>query len=167
MQTEGNTYTWIFSFISWEGLKAITIPTQETHILPRSWFLIPFHNNRNQDSEEMADSSTEAVNIQDEGRACCSAKKWGFKPSINGAMSKSHRNQLKELPRGKVFLNNEIQRVVLNYYPKLKKKTKSHTNIKVWMTISSETNKCILHEQFQVISVEMTPLRRRSIVLQA
>ena len=35
------------------------------------------------------------------------------------------------------------------------------------MTISRETNKCILHEQFQVISVEMIPLRRRSIVLQA
>ena len=125
--TGGNTYTCIFSFVSWEGLKAITVPKQETQILPRFWFLISFHNNRNQDSEEMADSRTEAKNIQDEGRACCSAKKWeGFKPSINGAISKSHRKELwlKKLPSGNVFLNNEIQKVVLNYHPKYKKKKK-------------------------------------------
>ena len=169
--TGGNTYTCIFSFVSWEGLKAITVPKQETQILPRFWFLISFHNNRNQDSEEMADSRTEAKNIQDEGRACCSAKKWeGFKPSINGAISKSHRKELwlKKLPSGNVFLNNEIQKVVLNYHPKYKKKKKRfHTDIKEWMNISRENNKCISCEQFQVISVEMTPLRRRSIILHA
>ena len=43
---------------------------------------------------------------------------------IDGGISKFHRNQLKELPSGNVFLNNEIQKVVLNFHPKYKKKKK-------------------------------------------
>ena len=55
-----------------EGNKSTQ--ARNTHT-PRFWFLISFHNNRNQDSEEMDDSRTGAINIQDEGRVCCSAKK--------------------------------------------------------------------------------------------
>ena len=67
----------------------------------KSWFLIPFSNERNLRLGEMACSGARAGNTQDEPGVPCNAKRKVLKNQSNVGMSKEHRNQQKELPMAK------------------------------------------------------------------